>query len=328
MVHQARHSTGTSKRFARPPILAGVAVAAAGITLAVWLPTTDELAEADDFRRTAGRQSNPTQLTDDFSGRRLDLEKWAPTGRTDARVFNGRLDLAGTLTSKHRFTGRFGHAEARIRTSRAAGVDRTFGLLDENRRVPQETPTPVDGATAPASGRSFHTYVIDWTPETVTWTVDGEASLRLDRAQPGRPLVLALNLGADGRGPGRISVDFVAVRTGNGGPPTAPPTTVPTATPPTTEPQSPPPSSESPTPPPTDPEPTTAPPTSPSPTSPSPSAPTPSATPPAATAWAKFTDYAAGDRVTFDGATYRVLEAHTSLPGWEPPKVPSLFAKE
>jgi len=31
--------------------------------------------------------------------------------------------------------------------------------------------------------------------------------------------------------------------------------------------------------------------------------------------------------VTFAGATYRVLEAHTSLPGWEPTKLPNLFAK-
>jgi len=31
--------------------------------------------------------------------------------------------------------------------------------------------------------------------------------------------------------------------------------------------------------------------------------------------------------VTYKGKTYRVLEAHTSLPGWEPTKLPNLFAK-
>lgn len=42
-------------------------------------------------------------------------------------------------------------------------------------------------------------------------------------------------------------------------------------------------------------------------------------------AWAPFTDYVAGDVVSFDGKDYKVLEAHTSLPGWEPPTVPALF---
>jgi hypothetical protein len=29
--------------------------------------------------------------------------------------------------------------------------------------------------------------------------------------------------------------------------------------------------------------------------------------------------------VSFDGKTYVVKEAHTSLPGWEPPNNPQLF---
>ena len=31
--------------------------------------------------------------------------------------------------------------------------------------------------------------------------------------------------------------------------------------------------------------------------------------------------------VAFGGATYRVKEPHTSLPGWEPTKLPNLFQK-
>jgi len=87
-------------------------------------------------------------------------------------------------------------------------------------------------------------------------------------------------------------------------PPTlAPPTSEPpTIEPPTVEP----PTSEPPV--------TTAPPTEP-----------PTSTAPAATAWAPFTDYLAGQLVTFQGVEYQVQETHTSLPGWEPPKLPELF---
>jgi hypothetical protein len=41
--------------------------------------------------------------------------------------------------------------------------------------------------------------------------------------------------------------------------------------------------------------------------------------------WAEFTLYEAGQLVSFKGVTYEVLSPHTSLPGWEPPAVPSLF---
>jgi len=41
--------------------------------------------------------------------------------------------------------------------------------------------------------------------------------------------------------------------------------------------------------------------------------------------WAPYTAYAVGDTVTYQGCTYSVIQAHTSLPGWEPPIVPALF---
>jgi hypothetical protein len=77
-------------------------------------------------------------------------------------------------------------------------------------------------------------------------------------------------------------------------------------------PQSPPPS-ESPSAPPTT-TPATTPPTT---------APTSEA--PKATEWAPFTDYVAGQLVTFNGVEYQVQDTHTSLPGWEPTALPALF---
>src|SRR5690606_31712356 len=56
--------------------------------------------------------------------------------------------------------------------------------------------------------------------------------------------------------------------------------------------------------------------------------PTPTATPtqpPSGSAWAPYTAYTAGDVVTYNGVTYTCRQAHTSLPGWEPPNVPALW---
>jgi len=76
-------------------------------------------------------------------------------------------------------------------------------------------------------------------------------------------------------------------------PPTTPPTTKPT-TPPTTKPTTPP---------------TTA----------------PTTTPPASNAWAPYTPYAVNQVVTYAGKSYKCRQAHTSLPGWEPPNVLALW---
>jgi subtilisin family serine protease len=45
------------------------------------------------------------------------------------------------------------------------------------------------------------------------------------------------------------------------------------------------------------------------------------------TAWAPWTAYAAGATVTFEGATYRCLQPHTSQPGWTPAAVPALWQR-
>ncbi|WP_240506821.1 carbohydrate-binding protein [Thermoactinospora rubra] len=45
----------------------------------------------------------------------------------------------------------------------------------------------------------------------------------------------------------------------------------------------------------------------------------------AAAPWAPNTPYAAGARVTYNGVEYECRQAHTSLPGWEPPNVPALW---
>ena len=71
--------------------------------------------------------------------------------------------------------------------------------------------------------------------------------------------------------------------------------------------------------------PTTAPPTTAPPTNEPPAATPSTSEAPDVAAWKPFTDYTAGQLVRFGGVVYQVQEAHTSLPGWEPSKVPQLF---
>jgi len=44
-------------------------------------------------------------------------------------------------------------------------------------------------------------------------------------------------------------------------------------------------------------------------------------------AWAPNVSYQANDTVTYGGDTYKAVQAHTSLVGWEPPNVPALWQK-
>jgi hypothetical protein len=111
------------------------------------------------------------------------------------------------------------------------------------------------------------------------------------------------------------------------------PKTPPSIEPPSSEPPSyseppysEPPVSESPSSePPTSAPPTLEPPTSAPPATTAPPTAPPTSKAPAARAWAPFTDYTAGQLVKFKGVVYQVQQTHTSLPGWEPPKLPKLF---
>jgi len=73
--------------------------------------------------------------------------------------------------------------------------------------------------------------------------------------------------------------------------------------------------------------PTTTPPTTPPTTSPTTPPTTPTTTPPAGGTWAPSTAYAIGAVVTYGGVSYRCIQAHTSLNGWEPPNVPALWQR-
>jgi beta-glucanase (GH16 family) len=157
----------------------------------------------------------------------------------------------------------------------------------------------------------FHTYTVDWEPNSIIWYVDGSEYFRATPATLGgrqwvfdHPFFIIMNLAIGGPFPGEpdagtpfpatLTVDYVRVSgyaPGVNNPPvTQPPATQPPGTqPPVTQP--------------------------------------PATQPPAGgNAWAPYTSYTAGQVVTYNGVSYRVLQTHSSIPGWEPSNVAALFA--
>ncbi|WP_327109059.1 lytic polysaccharide monooxygenase [Nonomuraea glycinis] len=55
--------------------------------------------------------------------------------------------------------------------------------------------------------------------------------------------------------------------------------------------------------------------------------PTPTPSTPVGGTWKAGTAYKVGSTVTYGGTTYRCIQAHTALTGWEPPNVPALWGK-
>ncbi len=350
---RARHSAAPRAIRTRP--LVALAVAAAGLTTAVWLPSRFDNAEATegDRRSVSGerRDGDRVVFEDRFQGRRGDAanrKKWtSDTGPQDGElqiftdrgrnarldgdgnlVISARRERSGEITSarlltRETFDAASGRAEARIKVADSRGIRSAFQLLgaedvdvmenlgDESKVVRGAIGDRDGSLTARRSfAEDFHTFAVEWAPGRIVWSVDGDEFFRTDDTldEPFTPSV-ALTVGEEAddrtRLPQRMLVDLVRVTVRDDAEPTEPPATTPPSTPPTT-----PPSTE-PAPPPT------------SEPAPPPATTTPPA--PAAKAWKPFTLYAAGDRVTFDGRTYEVQEAHTSLPAWEPPAVPGLF---
>jgi hypothetical protein len=297
LVHHARHRPGARAWWFRPRALAAGLVAGAGLATAIWLPGRNDVASATE--RT-------TVFGDDFGGDRgtpADDSLWRVDDRGAAAVQDGsgNLVLTKLMTTKRLVPQRYGHAEARIEVARERGPWRAFGIVFTPGLIAPGKVRVLDENADPTGGDAFHTYAIDWSPTAVVWSVDGKPSLELELAVPGRPLALVLDFAADGFGPARMLVDYVHVTTGR------------EATPPTGTPASPSPAAPSPAAP------------SPAPATQQPSA-QPSTAAPAAE-WKAFTKYAVGQLVSFKGVIYKVNEAHTSLPGWEPTNVPALFTK-
>jgi hypothetical protein len=354
-----RHSAPQQPSWLRPRLVVAFVVATAGLVTAVWLPTRNDSADAAERNRNSDSRRSSRSLpafADDFSGRRgstVDPGKW--TLRTDRdggvrfseSVRNARLDGNGNLvivvrggddddaTTARLYTrgtlrGTAGRVEARIKAPGGRGLRPVFELVSAAKPGSDK----LNVLAEPVTDDDFHTYAAEFKPGEITLSVDGVQVSRetrdgLDTGQPFR-LALSLVLDDDGREqadlPARMSVDSVSFSGADASAePTTPPATVPTKPPATQPTATTPPATTPPATPPTSEPPTVAPTTTPPATTKPPT--TPPTTAPAAKAWAPFTDYIAGQLVTFKGVEYQVLETHTSLPGWEPTALPALFKK-
>jgi hypothetical protein len=342
-----RHSAPS--RTLRTRSVVTLAVAATGLATAVWLPTRFDQAEAnessprleqvfaDEFDGSRGDAPDPAKWSADGRGTRLDgdgnVAIFARTGRRE------RTAEAGVQT-RQTFTSSAGKVEARIRVADGESVRSAFRMLgaDDARLTIADNRGNRSKVLRAALGRDvngqvdaeqslaadFHTYAVRWQPGQVVWTIDDREFLRTE-TDLDKPFAVALEVTAgradQDRTARRMLVDFVRVSTAAdedqppAGDPSPPPTTEePTTPPPAEEPSTPP--SDGPSQPPVEEEPSQP---------PVEEEPSPPAEEPAA-AWEPFQLYEAGTKVTFDGVTYQVKSAHTSLPGWEPPGIPELFA--
>jgi beta-glucanase (GH16 family) len=238
---------------------------------------------------------------------------------------SGRIQTAG------KFTQTYGHIEARIQIPKGNGLwpafwmlggsnwptDGEIDIMENVGRTPNTLYGTLHGPgysggnavggtrnlSAPL-GDAFHNYAIDWSPNLVVWTIDGSEYFRASPASVrGNPWVynhgffIIMNLAVGGSFPGspdgntpstaRMVVDYIHVNTTLGGGGTIPPTTGPTTQPPTN----------------------------------------PTTPPAGTTTWAPGHAYHVGDVVTYNGVSYRCLQAHTSIVTWEPPNTPALWQR-
>ena len=274
------------------------------------------------------------QRSGEFAGAELQTRKsfTQSSGQVEARI---KVADGNGILSAFRLLGADVDADGR---SNAGEVDVAQNAGQESHVVHGALQVPGRSADDELSGSvnakasfadDFHTYAVTWQPDLIVWSVDGAEFFRATTVDPrffDQPFLVSLDLTADAalskntRSPERMLVDFVHVTAfddktpPSDDPTTAPPTTAPPTTAPTTAPTTQPPATTAPT---------TAPPATVAPTTP----PTSEAPAPAATPWKPFTDYIAGQLVTYEGVEYQVQETHTSLPGWEPPALPNLFKK-
>ncbi|WP_351233126.1 family 16 glycosylhydrolase [Streptomyces sp. NPDC002133] len=174
---------------------------------------------------------------------------------------SARLNTAG------RFTQTYGHVEARMKVPRGQGMWPAFwmlgsdigdvgwpnsGEIDIMENVGFEPGTVHGTLHGPgyfgsggigaayslpggqAFADAFHTFAVDWTPDAITWSVDGNVYQRRTPADLGgrqwvfnKPFFLILNLAVGGYWPGdpdgstvfpqQLVVDYVRVTTSDGG---------------------------------------------------------------------------------------------------------------
>ncbi|MFJ2606271.1 RICIN domain-containing protein [Streptomyces sp. NPDC087425] len=166
------------------------------------------------------------------------------------------------LNTSGKFSAQYGHVEARMKVPRGQGMWPAFWMLGAPVNWPDSgeidvmenvgfEPSTVHGTihgpgysgsggigaayslpNGQAFADAFHTFAVDWAPDSITWTVDGNVYQRRTPADLGgrswvfnKPFFLILNLAVGGYWPGdpdgstsfpqQLVVDSVSVTTGD-----------------------------------------------------------------------------------------------------------------
>ncbi|MBW6433323.1 family 16 glycosylhydrolase [Actinoplanes hulinensis] len=159
---------------------------------------------------------NRVVLRDDFSGERGDAPdggRWDTGGGHRSSPWldgDGNLLLGSALRTRKTFGQASGRAEARILVNREDGARRPLGVLGADGRAPAGQ-VEVLGSDR-VDGDDFHTYAVDWTPATLTWSLDGREVFRLTLEKDSRPYTFVLNpASGDGYRSSGMVVDAVTV---------------------------------------------------------------------------------------------------------------------
>lgn len=182
----------------------------------------------------------------------------------DYQCHYGRCEYTSArLTTAQTFTQQYGHFEARIKVPRGTGMWPAFWMLGSNfgqtpwpdcgeidilENIGSEPSTvhgslhgpgysggnPLTGSYSLPNGEAFaddfHTFAVDWTPEYIAWSVDGQEYQRKTPADAGgnawpfdQPFFIIMNVAVGGAWPGppnddtqfpqSMVVDYVRVST-------------------------------------------------------------------------------------------------------------------
>ncbi|WP_347877229.1 family 16 glycosylhydrolase [Streptomyces sp. 8K308] len=161
----------------------------------------------------------------------------ARPGRRAPPVPGGRCAYTSArLNTAGRFTARYGHVEARMRTPRGQGMWPAFRMLGNDIG---QIGWPASGEIDVLENVGFRTFAVDWSPGRISWSVDGQvhqtrtpADLGGDPWVSDKPFFLMSNLAVGGYWPGnpdsttvfpqRLVVDHVRVSTSDAGARTGP----------------------------------------------------------------------------------------------------------
>jgi beta-glucanase (GH16 family) len=290
-----------SRSFLRPRALVLAAVAAVGLTTALYLPSRADRAEAaiagitwqDEFNAPAGTPVDQNKWRFDIGGNGWgNNERQYYTNSTSNAVHDGQGNLVITarkenpnnyqchygrceytsarLLTAATFTQAYGRFEARIKIPRGQGIWPAFWMLGNNigsagwpnsgeidimENIGKEPNTVYGTIHGPGysggggiSGNrnigrpladDFHTYRVDWEPNSIIWYLDGSEFFRVDPGRLGgnrwvfdHPFFMILNVAVGGNWPGfpdgstqfpqQMLVDYVRVSgysSGGGNPP-------------------------------------------------------------------------------------------------------------